>query len=224
MNQNLTEVLRTYSLGSADFCSQMANYSKPALIGILADLLTIYFNDRNSSMLREFLTTTIAGYQHCENKIGYNGFKITAAGQTIDCEVKPKNIRSSDFEEYNQGQRKNPPPKLNGSGNFTDYTWGRLKKDLSNAPNMLVSGFVDGRLLYILEFPFNTDTFIAKLKSQLDKRFPNGDQEGLYLRGANFTYRDYLSSAQLLYLANDVESFRSYMNRIFYHELLEKNQ
>ncbi|MGL4347767.1 MAG: hypothetical protein ACRCR9_06790 [Chitinophagaceae bacterium] len=40
-------------------------------------------------------------------------------------------------------------------GNFTDYTTERLEKDLKEKLNMLSSGFIDGELQYILEYPFN---------------------------------------------------------------------
>ncbi len=84
MKKELAEVLKIYSLGSGDFCARIADgYSQPALIGLFADLLTLYFNDRNSSTLREFLTTPIAGYEHADAKIGHNGFKTLAAAKTI---------------------------------------------------------------------------------------------------------------------------------------------
>ena len=64
------------------------------------------------------------------------------------CEAKPKNIQT---EGYDQKKSK---PKLNGEGGFNDYTIERLKKDIKENPNLLSSGFIDGELQYILEFPF----------------------------------------------------------------------
>jgi hypothetical protein len=63
---------------------------------MLVDLLTMYINDKNSSTIREFITVTLAGYEHRQSKIGYNGFKQDAfvAGKTIKCEAKPKNINT----------------------------------------------------------------------------------------------------------------------------------
>lgn len=51
------------------------------------DLLTMYINDKNSSTIREFITVTLAGYEHKEGKTGYNGFKQDTfiAGKTLKC-------------------------------------------------------------------------------------------------------------------------------------------
>lgn len=76
MNQGLANVIKIYSAGSH---SELSNYlvekSKDTLIGMLVDLLTMYINDKNSSTSREFIIVTLAGYQHKEGKIGYNGFR-----------------------------------------------------------------------------------------------------------------------------------------------------
>ena len=43
---------------------------------LLREILTVqYINDKNSSTIREFITTVISGYMHHETKIGYNGFR-----------------------------------------------------------------------------------------------------------------------------------------------------
>ena len=222
MTPNLCKALRIYSMGSDDFCARMASdYNKPDLVGLLSVLLTLYINDRNSSTLREFLTTSVAGYEHNEAKIGHNGFKITGTGETIGCEVKPKNVRRQDFEDYREGRRPSEPAKLNGGGNFTDYTWARLEKDKKSAPNMLVSGFVDGRLLYILEFPFNTRPFVERLESRLRRKFPDGDVSGIYLRSADFNHSHYIDEAVLVYRAADLARFRDFFNGDFYARLLK---
>lgn len=58
---------------------------------------------------------------------------------------------------------------------------------------MLVSGFIDGKLIYIIEFPFRCEKFVKKLEDQLNKRFPDGDIPRQYLRSASFTYEDYIN-------------------------------
>ena len=70
----------------------MHNFSKDTVIALFTDLLTTYITDKNSSTLREFITVTIAGYQHSEKKIGFNGFKHTTSVEAIACEAKPKNL------------------------------------------------------------------------------------------------------------------------------------
>lgn len=144
MNKELAEIIKIYATKSdRELNDYLLGKSKNNLIAVLIDLITMYINDKNSSTLREFITVTVAGYRHTEGKIGYNGYKQNVYGKPLMCEAKPKNVRSD-------GKR-----KLNGGGNFTDYTHERLERDIKENLHMLVSGFVDGKLIYILEFPFN---------------------------------------------------------------------
>jgi hypothetical protein len=55
------------------------------------------------------------------------------------------------------------PAALNTSGNFSVYTWNKFDKYLSDNLNLLVSDFVNGRLIYALGFTFNTESFIKNL-------------------------------------------------------------
>jgi len=198
MNKNLEEAIKIYSTSSHKYLSEtLLGYSKDSLIALFSDLLTLYINDKNSSTLRELITVSLAGYSHTPHKTGFNGFRQTVNGEPINCEAKPKNICSQDFEDYKNGLRKNCPSKLNAGGNFTDYTWKRLEKDKRSSLNMLVSGFIDGQLIYILEFPFCTDSFIKCLERQLEKFFPDGDITGRYLRSASFSFKDFSSSKEL---------------------------
>lgn len=151
MNLELAEIVKLYCTKThKDLNDYLLGKSKDTLIAIINDLLTMYVNDKNSSTIREFITVTLAGYQHQPEKIGYNGFKQITPGKTIQCEVKPKNVISHEFEKYKTKARKNRPAVLNGGGNFTDYTTQRLEKDFNSNLNMLVSGFVDGKLIYVI--------------------------------------------------------------------------
>lgn len=194
MNDDLAEVIKIYATKPhKELSALLLSKSKDQLIAIFNDLLTVYINDRNSSTIREFLTVSLSGYAHHDAKIGYNGFRQSTSigGTTIACEAKPQNINTEDNKN-----RKNPR-KLNGGGNFTDYTNKRLTKDLKANLNLLVSGFVDGKLIYILEFPFSCKDFVDNLKEQLKKHFPNGDKTNQYLRGARFTFENYKNCKKL---------------------------
>ena len=88
MNQELANVVKIYSTGThRELSNYLIGKSKDTIIGMLVDLLTMYINDKNSSTIREFLTVTLAGYEHKEGKIGYNGFKQDAfiSGKTLKC-------------------------------------------------------------------------------------------------------------------------------------------
>lgn len=214
MNKELAEVVKLYATKSdRELSEYLLGKSKSTLIGVLVDLITMYINDKNSSTLREFITVTIAGYRHTEGKIGYNGYKQNVYGRPLMCEAKPKNIRSD-------GKR-----KLNGGGNFTDYTHERLERDLKENLNMLVSGFVDGKLIYILEFPFRCDSFVSKLRQQLNRRFPNGDVTGQFLRSANFDYRDFIKCKDLKVIfclpKSELEKYKNNIVKGFYDFLME---
>ena len=121
MNQDLKEAIKLYATKThKELNNYLLDKSKDNLIAIFNDLLTTYFNDKNSSTLREYITTAICGYEHSESKIGYNGFRqvtINGKSKILECEVKPKNIASNEIKKWN-------------------------------------NGFVDGKLMYIFEFPF----------------------------------------------------------------------
>jgi len=126
MNNELSEVIKTYATKShKELANLLLDKSKDKLISLLSDLLTIYINDKNSSTIREFLTVSMSGYTHRDTKIGYNGFKQSSeiGGDPIACEAKPQNINTED------NKKRKSPRKLNGGGNFTDYTHKRLIKD-----------------------------------------------------------------------------------------------
>lgn len=221
MNQDLANVIKIYSTGKhQDLSRYLVGKSKDALIGMLLDLLTMYITDKNSSTIREFITVTLAGYKHKLGKIGYNGFKQDAfiAGQTFKCEDKPQNIDSSANR------------KLNGGGNFTDYTFKRLERDKQESGlNMLMSGFIDGRLIYILEIPFNHPDFVKHLEEQLRRRFKEGkDVSGQFLRSANFDYRYFINSLKLkiifLLKKKELVKYSQYIIKDFYKFIESKSK
>jgi hypothetical protein len=177
MNQDLSEILIYYSTKShQSLNSLLLNKSKDNLISCLIDLLTTYFNDKNSSSLREYLTVILSGYNHNPNKLGYNGYMHNSnlLGTPLNFEAKPKNIITTNYHN------KKTKTKFNAEGSFNDYTEKRLEKDKSSNLNILSSGFLDGELLYIIEFSFNLIS--ERLESQLK------NIKGPYLRGASFSY------------------------------------
>lgn len=215
MNQELANVIKIYSTKHhAELSTYLIGKSKDTLIGILVDLLTMYINDKNSSTIREFITVTLTGYTHKEEKLGYNGFKQDAfvSGRTIKCEAKPKNVLT----------HVKPLRKLNGGCNFSDYTFERLERDKSEKDlNMLISGFVDGKLVYIVEFPFNSPNFIKRLEEQLKNRFREGeDITAQFLRSANFNYKHFINCPELKIVypldKDEIEKYEPYIVKDFY--------
>ncbi len=214
MNQDLTQIVIYYATKPHKELSELLlSKSKDNLIATLTDLLTAYINDKNSSSLREFITVTISGYQHNPKKLGYNGFKQNSAisGKPISCEAKPKNIQTDGYE------KRKTKPKLNGEGGFNDYTTERLKKDIEENLNLLSSGFIDGELQYILEFPFSV------ISKKLKKQLPQKRVIGTYTRMASFNFSHYKNfpKIKIVYLNKQaVEKNKRYFNKNFYHFLI----
>lgn len=188
----------------------MDGLSKDTLIATFVDLLTIYINDKNSSSLRELITVRLAGYEPSEGKLGYNGYRLAAHDSApFFCEAKPVNVTCLESGRPNR--------KLNGGGNFSDYTPERLDEDLKKNPQMLVSGFVDGRLAYIIEFPFRC--LEARLRMVLEKHFPGGNRPpSQYLRSASFTFKDYQDcpDLRLVHRAENLDDFKDCLSEGFY--------
>lgn len=222
MNNELYEIIKVYATKShKDFSALLLDKSKDQLIALFSSLITIYINDKNSSLLREYVTVSLSGYAPTNTKIGYNGFKQSTqiGGKTIACEAKPQNLNTED------NSKRKSPRRLNGGGNFTDYTHKRLAKDKKENPNMLISGFVDGELIYVLEFPFTCPSFVKRLKIQLKKRFPGGDKSGEFLRSANFTFEHYKNYKELkiVYLKKEkLEQNKKQLTQKYYNFLFKK--
>lgn len=187
--------------------SLLLDRSKDALIAAFTKLLTLYFNDKNSSTLREFVTVTLAGYTFTGKKLGYNGFKqaTTIGGKPIHCEAKPGNIDTEHIKTLKTRRR------LNGGGSFNDYTPKRFEKDKRENPQILVSGFVDGRLICLLEFPFKCPGILATFKRQLEKHYGSSKTVG-YLRGAGFNFKDYKDCKELKVVHLDKKGLRENKN------------
>ncbi len=189
MNEDLMNLIESYALREhSEVSDELLNMSKPNLVAMLLDLLTAYYNDLNSSTLRETVVVKLAGYIPQLEKMGYNGYRHDAVtNQTAYCEVKPKNIRSNSPKSK----------KLNGSGGFNDYTWAKFERHKEENPKMLVAGFIDGRLVYIFKFDFNEEGFTERLSEQLVRRFPDGDVTGEWLRSAKFGFNNFKNAQTL---------------------------
>lgn len=138
-------------------------------------IVEFFLVDKNSSTLREMVTLGECGYSQNPEKLGYDGW-CEKTGRIF--EVKPKNISS------------NGNKKLDGGGNFSDFTWERYDKYLSDNVYILCSGFVDGKLAYIVEFPFSS--LKNRIEACLEKQFPNRERKaGTYARSITFSFSHY---------------------------------
>ena len=216
MNRNLEELIRAYALGFGAE-ARLLGMSAAMLKSMLLDLLTMYFNDLNSSTLREVVVALVSGYQPHAQKQGYNGYRYDAlTGKVKECEIKPINVRTDSSSKR----------RLNGQGNYTDFTNERLEAHIEKDPTMLTAGFVDGRLIYVCEFKFTEPIFVDALKRGLSKQFPSASERrrGTFRRSVEYDLRHYKDAPSLAvncYVSKEqLSSYKKYLSRAMF-KLLE---
>ncbi len=209
MSAVLEQVLSAYFTKSETLPDVLRRFSHDEIQEALLELVDTYANDVNSSALRERITLMIAKYEPRKKKLGFNGFNPQT---NVDCDVKPINILSGTKD------------RLNGGGNFSDLTPERVDKyeQKGKSFHIIASGFVDGRLVYILEFPYRC---IAKrIRKQVENRFPNWVRKaGEYVRGSTFSFTHYKDCSDLrpIFVNSDLERYQKYLTRELY-ELLRR--
>jgi hypothetical protein len=166
---------------------------------IIYQLIEETANDSNSSKFREDVTKWIVGLEASEGKHGYDDdFEAI--------EVKPKNFTGK--------------TKLNGGGQFTDFTWKRDEKYSNDKVVMMVSGFCYGKLVFVVEFKY--EDIKSKIQSKLSRILPDGDLPNRYVRSASFSYLDWKNSFELKYISPNFESFKHSMVVGLYNLLSNK--
>lgn len=211
MNENLKKAIILYSAGNkGELENFLTGLSRKSLESLFIDLITVYFNDKNSSKLRELSAIYIAGYEPNKEKLGYNGYRqLIDTQKAVYCEVKPQNTDNS-------------KKKLNGGGSFNDYTPERFEKHLKENPKVLTCGFAHGKLLYIFEFDFKC--LENRLKTLIYEYFPQGERKrGHYLRSASFSIREYkdCESLNAVFIRKDIDKFRAFLSKELF-EVIKK--
>ena len=184
-------------------------------------LINNTMNDKNSSTLREQVTIDLLDdYIDIPGKHFYDGYNSPTK---VFGEVKP----------VNSG-------KLNGGGGITDFAsennMKRLIKDhylwSDDRLNMIVSGFVKGRIQYIIEFPYSYEPFSQSLIDYGFDRFEgktkedvkNGNsRQGKSTRVFNFNYNNYKDCTDLKvrWLSPEISSYESHFSGPFYKFLMD---
>jgi hypothetical protein len=173
------------------------------LNGVYQEFYDYAISDLNSSKMREEITLKVCAYDQVPGKLGYDG--------------------------VNDGKLKEVKPKLftgkssAGNGNFSDLTLLNLEKKKEDNIDVIVSYFYEGRLVYIIEFPFNV--IYNRLYEQVQYNcVVKGNK---FCRSANFSYKDYMQSPELkiVYLNWDiVDKYPKIINRNFLKRLKEKRE
>ena len=99
---------------------------------------------------------------------------------------------------------------------------------------MIASGFVEGRIQYIIEFPYSFKPFSQSLvdygldrfegKTQQDVKDGNSRQ-GKSTRVFNFTYNDYKNcdDVKVRWLSPEISNYKSHFSGPFFKFLMDKN-
>lgn len=179
---NVKDILYDFTKLDEDGFIKKYSNSQDNLVNVLYNLCNIISNDKNSSIVREYATLKECQYTQNTKKLDYDGYNKN----NEPVEVKPQNYYTD-----------NPKcKKLNGYGSFNDYTWERYDRDLQNDPEVLFSGFVDGKLLYILSVKYSD---IKVFEDRLNKRFPNRiRKKGEFLRSLKIAFNDYKDCNSLI--------------------------
>jgi len=191
------------------FKEKYKNKTNDELLEMLYESSVLIANDKNSSMVREYATLKECNYTQNTNKLDYDGYN----SENIPVEVKPANFYTD-----------NPKSKkLNGHGSFNDYTWERYDRDYEKNPEVLFSGFVDGKLIFILSVRYRD---INGIKEKLEKRFPNRVRNvGEFLRTIQLSYKNYKDAESLQIKYSDKEKIKKYkkcINKKLYDKLLSE--
>lgn len=155
----------------------------------------------------EIHTTTVAGFIHNPQRFGFDGYDDV---RKIFCEVKSssKIINKDLLQQFVNGRIThrnefidNP---IDGRGVFSLFTHDAYQRYLKDDVRMLISAYINGVLMFIIEFPFGHPTFKQHIKRMLEKQLPNGDKPGRS-RTISFGYNQYkdCSDARLLYITGD---------------------
>tara|TARA_R100001510_G_C7546104_1_gene131693 strand:+ start:63 stop:647 length:585 start_codon:yes stop_codon:yes gene_type:complete len=166
---------------------------------IIYDLLDEGFNDSNSSKFREDSTNYLSNREASEGKHGYDV-------DDENIEIKPKNFTGK--------------TKLNAGGQFTDFTWARDKKYSDDNVTMSVSGFNNGKIVFILEFDYNHPTFRKRIQEQLKRLLPNGDEPNKYVRSASFSYKHFEDAdIKVIYVSPSIKKHKHTIVKNLYNFL-----
>jgi hypothetical protein len=157
---------------------------------IIYDLIHDSANDCNSSTFREEITLHQCGYENSPGKLGEDGF-VPISKRPV--EVKPQNATDG--------------KKLGGNGQFTDFTHSRNKKYTESNILMVVSGFFNGKLKFIVEFDFISPIFLNHITEKVIKALPDGDTPGNYCRSAGFGWNHWkdANNLKLNYLSDNID-------------------
>lgn len=203
MNKLVVELAKDYTLDKSSFAAKMSQIDLESAKMIISDLLDMNLTDPNFSSLAETIPLEIGGYNSHDIKHGYDGF----IGESYDI--------ADEYVEQKPQKTSNTDKKLNGGGSFADYTLVRLSKDKSHGDKLklMISGFVNGELIYVYKVPHNHSTFIDHIEGRTNQLISDGKRVL-----PSFSYKNYedCDDIELVFRRPDISNYVDYMGKPFY--------
>jgi hypothetical protein len=155
----------------------------------------------------EIHTVTMAGFIHNPQRFGFDGFDDV---RKMYCEVKSssKIINKELLRKFSAGllNQRNEfiDSPFDGRGVFSLFTHEAYVRYMTEDVNMLISAYINGVLMFIIEFPFRHSTFEGHVKRMLERSLPNGDKPGR-AKTISFGYNQYkdCNDAKLIFLTHE---------------------
>ena len=210
MNQLSHDLAKLYVIDRNMFNQEASRYfpqdsGKVAFESMINSMLT----DTNFSALAESIPMAMYGYNHNRKKHGYDGFK----GSDYDtsesyAEAKPQKKLSIDSR------------KLNGGGGFSAYSFDRYHRDIEQGDKLklVISGWIDGKLIYAYVLPHNYEPFMNHLLKKLNDKneSTSGGLKGV-ITTPSFSYYNYKDSkdVELIYINPNFDDYLTHMSRPF---------
>lgn len=206
MKKHTVDLAKIFALDKDNFTELLDSFNKEEYKQIIVDLLMANLTDPNYSSLAEAIPIRLANYNPNEDKEkhGYDGF----IGESFDNATK--------YVEHKPKKTNNKSKKLDGSGGFADYTIEKLNKDksLGDKLNLMISGWVNGNLIYAYELPQNYSPFMEQIEKRTLKCISNGKR---VLPTFGYNHYKNCTSIKLIYLSPDFDNYKDYLTGPFFN-------
>ncbi|NBP55807.1 hypothetical protein EBU71_04575 [bacterium] len=208
----LMKLSKAFATNKDELNSLILSYSLDELRFLVLHQLEVNLTDPNFSSLAEAVPLEMCGYEQVPGKHGYDGY-LGSSPEDAQEVVEAKPEKSYLKEDGSVSG------KLNGGGSYADYTIERLERDKSLGDKLvlLISGWVNGDLIYVYKVPHNHPNFVHKIEERTNQLISQGKRVL-----PSFSYTNYMDcqDIRLVFLKDNLSDYSQYMSRPFYNWLL----
>ena len=168
---------------------------------LVKQCIDMMMSDKNSSQLLEWVTAYLIGCVPLEGKHGRDCVDLNTG---IEKEIKPKKYTETPTD---------------GGAVFNDYTRKRWEKDKAVNLPIVQSYWVNGRVQYIVEFPFSA--IADRLEEQIIRTCEERNND--YVRNAGWTYKHWINHCTVHYVSKtELQKNQGAFNKKLYMELMKR--